>query len=116
MVSALLSLQLLCRFLGRRDVGLSPRADGRRRRSAKARSRGEVEHQRCNALYGDLGRTPGLRADTRAPRMIVWAVSPIEEQPGRRLNGIGSGSDGRFACRSGAFSQERWLPAHDQRR
>jgi hypothetical protein len=30
----------LCRFLGRRDVGLSTRADGRRRRSAKARSRG----------------------------------------------------------------------------
>ena len=30
----------MCRFLGRRDVGLSPRADGRRRRSAKARNRG----------------------------------------------------------------------------
>jgi len=43
----------MCRFLGRRDVGLSPRADGRRRRSAKARSRG-IGAGGCNGGYGDL--------------------------------------------------------------
>jgi hypothetical protein len=42
---------LMCRFLGRRDVGPSPRAHGRRRRSAKARSRGNWGRRVQRALW-----------------------------------------------------------------
>jgi hypothetical protein len=44
-------LPSLCRFLGRRDVGPSPRAHGRRRRSAKARSRGNWGRRVQRALW-----------------------------------------------------------------
>jgi hypothetical protein len=44
--------RVMCRFLGRRDVGLSTHADGRRRRSAKARSRGRWGVAVQLALWG----------------------------------------------------------------
>jgi hypothetical protein len=45
--------QLLCRFLGRRDVVLSTRAAGRASEKRQGTKSREVEHQRCNGLYGD---------------------------------------------------------------
>jgi hypothetical protein len=50
----------VCRFLGRRDVVLSTRAAGRRRRSAKARSRGRWSTSDAAGSMGIVSRAASL--------------------------------------------------------
>jgi hypothetical protein len=74
---------LMCRFLGRRDAGLSPRADGRRRRSAKARSRGNWGMRVQRALWRfnrSAGVDCGLAIDTDVHANTISARWTVGER------------------------------------
>jgi len=92
-------LPLVCRFSDAGYDNADHKLRGRRRKSAKARNRGEWGHRRCRGLYEDLAAASGWARLDRIARPhrrawkdgCGWQAERAEQALPKRVGGVTMG-------------------------